>query len=196
MSIIIASFSNCILSNVGFAFLSCRLKASDDSTSLRSFGNLFQMIGPQYCTQFLLVSYFRRALCFASFSNRDPNFWCTLLWYTTQQPPRSKQGKPREFHTRPCCYSTYKHKCDHDIAEKRIISEHRSTSIWSLTDTPHSQELDPQTSHTVLASRKLTVWVRPFNRTRQAAHASAGYQRQENFCYFGKLLTFVGVIHF
>ena len=79
-----ASFSNCILSNAGFAFLSCRLKASDDSTSLRSFGSLFQMIGPWYRKQFLLVSYlgftgqklflFRRVLCFVSFSNRDPNF--------------------------------------------------------------------------------------------------------------------------
>ena len=84
-----ASFSNCILSNVGFAFLSCRLKASDDSTSLRLFGSLFQMIGPRYRTQFLLVLYlgfigrklflFLRVLCFASFSNGDPNFRCTLL---------------------------------------------------------------------------------------------------------------------
>ena len=43
-----SSFWNCVLSNVGFAFLSCHLKASDDSTSLRSFGNLFQMIRPWY----------------------------------------------------------------------------------------------------------------------------------------------------
>ena len=49
---------------------------------------------------------------------------------------------------------------------------------------------------TVPASGKLTVRVRPFNGTRRAARASAGYWGQENFCYFGKLLTFVGVIHF
>ena len=49
---------------------------------------------------------------------------------------------------------------------------------------------------TVPAPGKLTVQVRPFNGTQQAARASAGYQRQENFCYFWKLLTFVGVIQF
>ena len=50
------------------------------------------------------------------------------------------------------------------------------------------------TAFTVAASGKLIV--RPFNRTRRAVRASAGYQGQENFCYFGKLLTFVGVINF
>ena len=53
-----------------------------------------------------------------------------------------------------------------------------------------------QYRNTVLASGKLTVRVRPFNGTRRAACASAGYRGQENFCYFRKLLTFVGVINF
>ena len=50
--------------------------------------------------------------------------------------------------------------------------------------------------NTVPASGKLTVRGRPFNGTRWAARASAGYQGQGNFCYFGKLLTFVGINNF
>ena len=78
---------------------------------------------------------------------------------TERPPPSSPQDpnreKTRESHTRSCSCSIYQYKCDHDVAEKRIISGHRSTSIWSPTAAPHLQEPDPQTSHSSGTLKKL-----------------------------------------
>ena len=81
------------------------------------------------------------------------------------------------------------------VVEMRLTELYLTGSLWHLQAI--SVGLVPlKIMITVPASGKLTIRVRPFNETCQAARASAGYRGQENFCYFRKLLTFVGVINF